>query len=116
MVYEILIDYIRPAIVRYSNCKQNLSDRDDIMQRFNFALTDTNKEILIRYVVINWIEANFINVPSMLKTQLISKEFNATHSVELLDKLINLRDRYILEIENLISKNSYKNSTLFNIR
>lgn len=114
-VYEILQDYIRPSIVRYTNCKKDLSDRDDLLQQFNFKLADTELEVLTKYMLIEWLESNYINTPMMLKSQLPSKEFNATRNVEVLDKIILLRDKYLQDNKQIAGINSYKNSKLFNI-
>ena len=37
---EILHDYIRPAIVEFEDCDQDLSDRDESAQQFNIDLSD----------------------------------------------------------------------------
>ena len=52
--YEIVINYIRPAIVQFENCKQDLSDRDEELAEFNFALSDETFIILVNYMVIEW--------------------------------------------------------------
>lgn len=114
-MYQIIKDYIRPAIVRYTNCKQDLSDRDEILEQFNFKLADTELEVLVKYMLIEWLEANYINTPLMLKSQLISKEFNATRNVEVLDKVILLRDKYLYDNKQIASISSYKGSKLFDI-
>lgn len=114
-VYQIIHDYIRPAIVKYTNCKKDLSDRDDILEQFNFKLSDTELEVLVKYMLVEWLEANYINTPMVLKSQLTSKEFNATRNVEVLDKVITLRDRYLQENKQLAGINSYKDSEIFNI-
>lgn len=114
-VYQIIYDYIRPAIVKYTNCKKDLSDRDNILEQFNFKLTDTELEVLVKYMLVEWLEANYINTPMVLKSQLTSKEFNATRNVEVLDKVIMLRNKYLQENKQLAGINSYKDSELFNI-
>lgn len=114
-MYEIINDYIRPAIVRYTNCKQDLSDRDDLLEQFNFKLTDTELEVLVKYMLVEWLEANYINTPMMLKSQLTSKEFNATRNVEVLDKIMLLRDKYLQDNKQIAGVSSYKNSKLFDI-
>lgn len=114
-VYQIIHDYIRPATVKYTNCKKDLSDRNDILREFNFQLTDTEIEVLVKYMLIEWLESNYINTPMALKSQLTSKEFNATRNVEVLDRVIMIRDKYLRENKQIAGINSYKNSELFNI-
>lgn len=69
-IYSIMSDYIKPAIVRFSTCKQNLTDRDDFLQQFNVELTETEIEILINYMLISYLDSNYICVPTMLKSSL----------------------------------------------
>lgn len=85
------------------------------MEQFNFKLTDTELEVLVKYMLVEWLEANYINTPMMLKSQLTSKEFNATRNVEVLDKIMLLRDKYLQDNKQIAGVSSYKNSKLFDI-
>lgn len=115
-VQDILFDYIRPSIVRFKHCKQDLKNRDDNSKTFHIELTDEEIEILIRLMFIEYLSANYINVPSMLKSSLSSKDFNAFSPQAHLDKLIALRDTYKREVNQMISVYSYTNSRLFEVK
>jgi len=71
---EILLDYIRPACVRFRACKQNLSKRNDTLAMFEIELIDEEIEILINFIYIEFLSANYINVPSLLRQSLVSRE------------------------------------------
>ena len=67
---EILHDYIRPAIVAFECCNQDLSDRDETLGQFNFDLNDVNFEILSNFMVITYLDSTFIRNSLMLQALL----------------------------------------------
>lgn len=104
-IYEILSDYIRPAIVSFRICKVDLADRNET--GFNITLNDTEIEILANYMVINYLDSNYIRVPLALKQTLSSKDFNAFSPANQLDKLITVRNKYLSDNETLLSRYSW---------
>lgn len=104
-IYEILSDYVRPAIVSFRICKVDLSDRDE--NGFNTKLNDTEIEILSNYMVINYLDSNYIRVPTVLKQALPSKDFKAFSHANHLDKLKEIRDKYLTDNETLLSRYSW---------
>ena len=99
IAYQIVISYMRPAIVAFQSAKQNLSDRDDELEQFNFVLKDETFVILVNYMVIEWLNANF-------------------HSLNLhnqLAKAIELRSILKSENDQLAINKSYKDSKLFDL-
>jgi len=101
-IYEVLSDYLRPAIAAFRGCKQDLSQRDDM--QFHCKLTDTEIEILSNYMVINYLDSNYIRVPLALKQTLSSKDFNAFSPANQLDKMIAMREKYRKDNETLLSR------------
>ncbi len=112
-VYDVMRDYLRPAIVMYTNCKSDLSDRDDEWEHFNFTLSDADIEVLARYMLICFVDANYICVPSMMKATLSSTDFNSHSGAALLDKIIKIRERWMEENKQVSGVLSYRNSKLF---
>ena len=104
-IYEVLHDYLRPAIVSFRICKVDLSDRDD--EQFNVDLNDTEIEILSNYMTINYLDSNYIRVPLALKQTLSSKDFNAFSPANHLGKLVELREKYRQDNETLLSRYSW---------
>lgn len=104
-IYDVLSDYVRPAIVSFRICKVDLSDRDD--DGFHITLNDTEIEILSNYMVINYLDSNYIRVPLALKQTLSSRDFNAFSPANQLDKLISVRNKYLSDNETLLSRYSW---------
>lgn len=104
-IYSILSEYVRPAIVSFRICKVDLSDRND--DGFNIVLNDTEIEILSNYMVINYLDSNYIRVPLALKQSLSSKDFNAFSPANQLDKLMTVRNKYLSDNETLLSRYSW---------
>lgn len=110
-VYEMLHDYLRPSIVAFHICKKDLSNRDDILEQFNIDLNDNEIEILSNYMLLSYIDSNYIRVPSILKVNLSSKDFNTFSPANFLDKLILMHKTYLTENETLLSRYAWKKTT-----
>lgn len=103
-VRDYLHDFLVPAISRFHVCRKNLNDRDDILQRFNVKLSDIEIEILSNYLLIEYIDSEYIRVPSLLKVTLPSADFKAFSSANLIEKLMNMHKTYLSENETLLSR------------
>lgn len=103
-VKDYLHDYLIPAISRFHVCRKDLKDRDDILQRFNVELSDIEIEILSNYLLIEYIDSEYIRVPSLLKVQLPSSDFKVFSPANFLEKLMNMHKTYVSENETLLSR------------
>ena len=103
-VKDFLHDYLIPAISRFHVCRKDLNDRDDIVQRFNVELSDMEIEILSNYLLIEYIDAEYIRTPSLLKVQLPSSDFKVFSPANFLDKLMAMHKTYVSENETLLSR------------
>lgn len=103
-VKDYLHDFLIPAISRFHVCKKDLSDRDDILQRFNVELSDIEVEILSNYLLIEYIDSEYIRVPTLLKISLPSSDFKAFSKANMIEKLMSMRTRYLTENETLLSR------------
>lgn len=110
-VKEYLHDYLISAISRFHVCKKDLSNRDDNLEQFNVDLSDIEIEILSNYIVIEYLDSNYIKVPSLLKVALPSKDFIAYSPANMLDKLTVMHDTYRKENEGLLSRYAWMNNT-----
>ncbi len=115
IAYEIVIGYMRPAIVSYQSATQDLSDRDDELAEFNFKLTDTTFITLVRYMIIEWLTSNYILTSNALKARLSSSDFHSLNLHNQLSKAIELRDKLKSENDQLAINKSYKDSKLFDL-
>ena len=115
IAYQIVIGYIKPACVKFQSCNgQDLSNRDEELQEFNFKLNDENFEIISEYMVVQWLD-NQILTTNNLKARLTSSDFKSLGLPQQLSKLEELRERYKSENDQLAINKSYKHSKLFDI-
>lgn len=106
-VKELLHTYLIPAISKFHVCRKNLHDRDDEQEVFNVDLSDIEIEILSNYLLLEYIDSNYIRVPRILKGSLSSTDFNAFSPANLLGKMIEMHNQYLSENEGLVSKYSW---------
>ena len=103
-VKDYLHDFLIPAISRFHVCRKDLTDRDDNIQRFNVDLSDVEIEILSNYLLIEYIDSEYIRVPTVLKLSLPSTDFKAFSPANFLDKLLLMHKTYVTENETLLSR------------
>ena len=103
-VKDYLHDFLIPAVSRFHVCRKDLNDRDDILQRFNADLSDIEVEILSNYLLIEYIDSEYIRVPSLLKVQLPSSDFKVFSPANFLEKLMAMHKTYVTENETLLSR------------
>lgn len=115
IAYQIVISYMRPAIVSFQSAKQDLSDRDDELEQFNFTLMDDTFIILVNYMVIEWLNANFILTSTALKSRLSTADFHSLQLSNMLGKAMELRTLLKTENDQLAINKSYKDSKLFDL-
>ena len=115
IAYQIVIGYMRTAIVAFQSAKQNLSDRDDELEQFNFVLSDETFIILVNYMVIEWLNANYILTSTALKSRLSTADFHSLQLSNMLGKATELRSMLKSENDQLAINKSYKDSKLFDL-
>lgn len=103
-VRDYLHDFLVPAIAKFHVCRNDLSDRDDLLEQFNVDLSTTEIEILSNYALLEYIDATYIREPTLLKVSLSSSDFNSYSPANMLGKLLDMRDTYLSENETLISR------------
>ena len=113
IAYQIVIGYMRSAIVSFESAKQDLSDRDDKFEQFNIKLSDETFIILVNYMIIEWLTSNFIL--NALKSRLSSSDFHSLNLHNQLSKALELRDYLKTENNQLAINKSYKNSGMFDL-
>ena len=113
--YEIAIGYIDSACNQFESCNQDLDERDDVLQEFNFELTKNNQVMLVNYMVIEWLTSNYITTSTALKARLSSSDFYALGQKDMLAKALNVRDMLKSENDQLSINKSYETSELYDI-
>lgn len=103
-VKDYLHDYLIPAISRFHVCRKDLNDRNDLLERFNVLLSDVEIEILSNYMLLEYLDSNYIRVPTLLKVNLSSSDFNSYSPANMLDKLMAMHKQYLSENETLLTR------------
>lgn len=115
IAYQIVITYMRPAIVAFQSATQDLSDRDDELAQYNFRLSDNTFVILVNYMIIEWLTSNFILTSNALKPRLSTSDFHSLNLHNQLSKATELRNTLKSENDQLAINKSYKDSKLFDL-
>lgn len=100
-------DYLIPATVRFHTCRQDLTDRDDELEQFNVDLTNVEIEIICNYMLLEYIDSNNIRTDLLLKVNLGSSDFNTYSPANMLDKLMEMHNKFLSENEGLLSRYSW---------
>ena len=111
---EIAISYIDSACNQFQSCSQSL-DRDNIMQEFETELNKDVKDTLVNYMVIEYIDSNYLKTSQALKARLSSSDFKSLNLQQQLSKVMELRSMLKSENDQLAINKSYKDSKLFDI-
>ena len=103
-VREYLHDFLIPAIPKFHVCKKDLTDRNEILERFNVKLSDEEIEILSNYVLLEYLDSEYVRTPTLLKLALPSSDFKAFSPANMLEKLMNMHKQYLSENETLVMR------------
>lgn len=104
---KVFYEYLISAIVRFKNCKQDLSNRDEEEEKFNVNLTDEEVEILGTLMVVAWLDP-LIQATNLLKQIFSPREQNFYSQSKHLEELMKLRKEAKREAQQLMIAYSYK--------
>ena len=97
---DTLHGYLMSAIAQFRKCKNDLSDRDDELRRFNTDLLDVEQEILAILVARAWLQPQLQS--TLLTYQVFSdKEQKYYSQAQHLSTLIALDEKLKLEAQKL---------------
>lgn len=113
VAFGVILEYLEPAIIMFSGCPQDLCDKDDELGEFNFQLSQKNFQILSNYMVICYLDANYIRTGEMLKSHLSSTDFHKYDNKDTLGKVKEIRQMYKDENDQLMINYSYPSSSIF---
>ena len=112
---EIAIGYIDSACSQFQSCTQDLDNRDDELGQFGIQLSNMNKQMLVNYMCIEFIDSNFLRVSQALKSRLSTSDFHSLQNPQQISKVMELRSMLKSENDQLAINKSYKNSKLFDL-
>ncbi len=91
-------------------------DKDvDELGCFDMQLMDSEIEILVNYMVIEYLDSNYIKTATALKSRLSTSDFHSLQQSNMLGKAMELRTMLKSENDQLAINKSYKNSKLFDL-
>lgn len=97
---DTLHGYLMSAIAQFRKCKNDLSDRDDELRRFNTDLLDVEQEILAILVARAWLQPQLQS--TLLTSQVFSdKEVKYYSQAQQLSTLMALDEKLKLEAQKL---------------
>lgn len=107
VAYSIVTDYISPACLKFASCTQDLNDRNETIQEFNFTLTPDNRNLLVSYMIVEWIDREFVQTPSALKSRLTTTDFHALKLDTMLNRVLDVRNTILSETTQLATNKSF---------
>ena len=116
--YNLAFSYIPSACTQFQSCTSDLTKRDgdiDEFGGFNIQLKDTDIEILVNYMCIEYLDSNYLRTATALKARLSTNDFHALGQKDMLAKAMELRTMLKSENDQLAINKSYKNSKLFDL-
>lgn len=116
--YKIAFSYIPSACSQFQSCTSDLTKRDkdiDELGGFYSELMDSEIEILVNYMVIEYLDSNYLKTAQALKSRLSTSDFHSLQNPQMLAKAMELRTMLKSENDQLAINKSYKNSKLFDL-
>ncbi len=116
--YDLAFSYIPSACSQFQSCTSDLTKRDkdvDELGCFDMQLMDSEIEILVNYMVIEYLDSNYIKTATALKSRLSTSDFHSLQQSNMLGKAMELRTMLKSENDQLAINKSYKNSKLFDL-
>jgi hypothetical protein len=90
-VENTLLKYLKSSISDFKFCTQDLTNRDDVTGTFNIDLSESEQEILAKFMIIKWLNP-IVNNLDNLKQKFGTRDFQLFSSSAHLKELKDLRD------------------------
>jgi len=94
-----LLKYLKGAIVDFKYCIINLSDRNDANKLFNIGLTESEQEIIAKFMVVHWVTPHILRLENIIQS-VGNHDFQLYSPSAHLDKLTNLKKSLKEEAES----------------
>jgi len=107
---SFLQGWLKLSIVDFNDyCDQDLSDRNDTTNTFNFDMTDENQVILSVFMVFHWLEKE-VNDVLQMNLSVTDRDFKHYAESKNLDSKTSYRDRLSEEKSQILVTYGYKNN------
>ncbi|MGG3892020.1 hypothetical protein [Metabacillus fastidiosus] len=104
---EILFDFLRSSIPKFTYSIKNLSNRDDVLFQFNLQLSDIEKEILATLMVVEYLSPKILR-EEYLESGLGSKDYRNFSPAKQLETMTKLRESFKAEANSLMIEYYYR--------
>lgn len=103
---ETMHEYMLSSCDNFTQCKQDLSQRDDTAKQFLIELTGFEINIIATGMLYEWIQPHINNILSV-KQYLSGPDFKTYSQANHLKELQSLRDSYEERMERLMTRYGY---------
>jgi hypothetical protein len=104
---EMLHDFLKSAIPKFTYSIKDLSDRDDTLLQFNLTLTDMEKEILATLMVVEYLSPKILR-DELLENHLGSKDYRTFSPANQIKEVRELRESFKSEANSLMIEYYYR--------
>lgn len=106
-IASMMYGWMRSACVKFLNSENDLTDRDDTLQQFNYDLPELDQEIIANFMVVEWLEPQLNS--TLLTSQFYgSKEEKFYAQANQLEKLMSLSEKNQIKTKKLIRDYGYQ--------
>lgn len=106
-IASMMYGWMRSACVKFLNSENDLTDRDDTLQQFNYDLSELDQEIIANFMVVEWLEPQLNS--TLLTSQFYgSKEEKFYAQANQLEKLMSLSEKNQIKTKKLIRDYGYQ--------
>lgn len=104
---EMLFDFLRSAIPKFTYSTKDLSNRDNTLLQFNIQLTDMEKEILSTLMIVEYLSPKILR-DEYLENHLGSKDYRTFSPANQLKEVKELRESIKSEANSLMIEYYYR--------
>ncbi|WP_440110350.1 hypothetical protein [Paenibacillus sp. QZ-Y1] len=103
---DYIFSFLKSSIAKFTHCRKNLSDRDEVNKHFNSNLSELEEEILAEMMKVEWMDKEVNNVLEM-RLSLNNSDFKRYAESNNLKAKMDLRDNIQERVDNLIVQYTY---------
>lgn len=97
------------AIPEFIPCSQDLSNRNETLMEFNFVMTDTNKKILSKLMVKEWLSKEVKDILQM-RWNITDTDFKHYSEAQNISAKQSILRELMEEVSQLLVSDSYRNN------
>jgi hypothetical protein len=103
--------YLKTAIADFDICKSDLSDRDETIKQFQEDLTDKEKDILARLMVVSYLKPRVVTSENY-RLSMSDSDYKTYSQANHIKEIMKIYNGMRSEVDKLIVKYSYRGADL----